>query len=240
MRIVLWDIDGTLLNTGGAGIRALSQAVGASEGATKALERMRLAGMTDRAIARILCAAHTHHENPNQDLVDVQKAVTDKEISDVLGRYVEQLGETINTTDGFTLMPGVEEVLDELAPIVVHALGTGNVEEGARIKLERGGIWRRFSFGGYGDDAETRADMLRAARRKADAYLKRTSTPDEFVVVGDTPLDIIAAHEVGFACVAIATGGYSVKELAEHGADAVFENLLAENARSAIVTVSRG
>lgn len=236
MRIVLWDIDGTLLNTGGAGIRALSLAVGASQGATKALERMRLGGMTDRAIARNLCAAHTHHENPEQDLVAIQKAVSDQEIDAVLGRYIDQLKETIDSTEGYTLMPGVEDLLEELAPIVVHALGTGNVEDGARIKLEKGGIWRRFSFGGYGSDAESRADMLRAARRKADAYLKRTCTADEFVVVGDTPLDIMAAHEVGFACVAVATGGHSAKELAEHGAEAVFESLLDVNARSAILT----
>lgn len=239
MRIVLWDIDGTLVNTGGAGTRALAGVVSASPGATRALERLKLGGMTDRAIARLLCAAAAHHEQPEADLVELEKAVTDAEIDRVIGQYLERLAQTVPVADDYVILPGVEHILDQLAPLVVHALGTGNVEEGARIKLERGGLWRRFSFGGYGSDAESRADMLRAARRKADAFLKRTCTADEFVVVGDTPRDIIAAHEVGFACVAVASGGHSVHELAAHGADAVLPSLLDDRAREAIMLVRR-
>ena len=239
MRIVLWDIDGTLVNTGGAGMRALAHSVQASPGAARALERLKLGGMTDRLIARFLCAAQRHHEQPEADLVELEKQVTDAEIDRVLRGYLDRLRETLPASDDYVVLPGVERMLDLLAPLVVHALGTGNVEEGARLKLERGDLWRRFAFGGFGSDAESRPDMLRAAWKKANEHLKRQLTADEFVVVGDTPRDVVAAHEVGFACVAVASGGHSAHELAEHGADAVLRSLLDDGAREAILTTRR-
>lgn len=239
MRIVLWDLDGTLVDTGGAGMRALARAVDASDGGKKALERLKLGGMTDRAIVRHLCAAHEHHERPHTPMSELERAVTEEEIDAVIARYLAHLRETVPASDGYRLLPGVVDLLDELSPLVVHALATGNVEEGARIKLEKSHIWDRFAFGGFGSDAETRADMLRAARKKADVYLKRRCMPDEFVVVGDTPRDIHAAHEVGFACVAVASGQHAAEELRQAGADEVIESLEDPRAMTAILTASR-
>lgn len=225
MRIVLWDIDGTLLNTGGAGMRALAGAVGASAGAAGALRRLRLGGMTDRKIARMLCAAERHQHVTAGSPDDHMDAVQPAEIDHVLGQYLAALRGSLSESSDFRILPGVFECLDALEGQVVHALGTGNVEEGARLKLEHGGLWRRFAFGGYGSDAEERPDILRAAWSKAETHVGRTLAADDFVVVGDTPRDVTAAHAVGIACVAVATGGYPVNELSAHAPEAILASL---------------
>lgn len=241
MRILLWDIDGTLVSTGGAGMRALARAVQAGSPAAEVLSRMRLGGMTDRAIARTLCAAIRHRSDPSLPVEDHAKAVVDPEIDDVLTRYLACLKETLATVDGYQVLPGVHEALERLGarPEVVHALATGNVEEGARLKLDHGNLWRWFRFGGFGSDAEDRADILRAAHRKAEAHLQRSCPVEAFVVIGDTPRDIAAAHRVGMACVAVATGGYDRHELAEHGPDALLDSLLQPGADQLILDARR-
>ncbi len=226
MRIVLWDIDGTLVNTGGAGMRALGRAVRASPGASEALARMRLDGMTDRHIARMLCAARQHHRAAVESLEQIAARVTDAQIDEVLGSYLEALSTSLHSAKGYQVLPGVVETLDALGDCV-HGLGTGNIEEGARRKLEHGGLWGRFAFGGFGSDAEERPAILRAAWRKAEAHLKREIAAGELVVVGDTPKDVAAAHEAGLCCVAVASGRHQVHELRQSGADAVLASLAA-------------
>jgi phosphoglycolate phosphatase len=174
MRILLWDIDGTLVSTGGAGIRALGHAVGASEPATEALQRMRLDGMTDRKIARILCAAVRHRADPARGIEEHQAEVTGAEIDAVLTTYLAALEASLKAAVNYQVLAGVRETLASLeGDDIVHALGTGNLETGARLKLEHGGLWKTFHFGGYGSDAEERADILRAAVRKGEAHLGR-------------------------------------------------------------------
>lgn len=237
MRIVLWDIDGTLVDTGGTGVGALARAVHASEGAKAALRRMRLGGMTDRKIARILCAA-AHVRSDDGSIMDAESLVTDGEIDALLAIYVETLRTTIHDAPNYRVLAGVREALDALDGRVVHALGTGNLEEGARLKLERGGLWQRFLFGGYGSDAEERPDVLRAAVRRAEERYG-TVALSQFVVVGDTPRDIAAAHTVGIACVAVASGSFTVHDLCEHGADAVLPDLTDPATVDTILTTTR-
>lgn len=241
LRILLWDIDGTLVSTGGAGLRALADAVGARPAAVEALRRMRLDGMTDRKIARALCAAHAHAQDPSLSLEEHSNAVPQAEIDRVLSHYVAALREYMRAPQRYTILAGVQAALRELEPRrdVLLALGTGNLEEGARLKLEHGDLWRFFRFGGYGSDAEERPDILRAAWRRAEAYLGRRCTPEEFTVIGDTPRDVSAAHEVGFPCVAVASGRHSVAELAGSGADAVLSSVDAPGALEVILTVAR-
>lgn len=240
MRIVLWDIDGTLVDTGGVGSRALARVVSRSPSAAEALRRMRLGGMTDRKIARILCAADAHHHRPEAGLPELEKEVTDEQIDAVLAGYLDALRESITGAERYRVLPGVVDVLDALrSDRIVHALGTGNVEEGARLKLARGGLWERFAFGGFGSDAEDRTDILRAAWRKAEAHMGTRLGPEAFVVVGDTPRDIHAAHALGIACVAVATGSHTANELAQNGADMVFSSLAELGAAERIVTVVR-
>jgi phosphoglycolate phosphatase-like HAD superfamily hydrolase len=201
MRILLWDIDGTLISSGGAGVRALGQAVRASLPAVAALNRMKVGGMTDRRIARILCAANRHREQPEVALEQHEQAVTAEEIDRLLNAYLEVLrAASPAEVAGYKVHDGVWDVLNALGPDrALHALGTGNIEGGAKAKLERVGLWERFAFGGFGSDAEERAGVLRAAWRKAEQHLGRKCEAAEFVVIGDTPRDIAAAQRPGSA-----------------------------------------
>jgi phosphoglycolate phosphatase-like HAD superfamily hydrolase len=241
MRILLWDIDGTIISSGGAGIRALGAAVKASIPATAALGRMKLSGMTDKKIARILCAAARHREQPETPIEEHERAVTHDEIDRLLNTYLDALrAGTPKEGAGYKVHPGVVKCLDALGPDrAIHALGTGNLEEGARIKLETVGLWSRFAFGGFGSDAEERADVLRAGWRKAEKHLGRAVAPEEVIVIGDTPRDISAAHAAGFACVAVATGGHTLHELAESGGDLTLENLNGHDAPERILATYR-
>lgn len=240
MRILLWDIDGTLVNTGGAGMRALARAVEFHPAAAQALQRLRLGGMTDRRIARLLCGAARHRNDPSRELETHVREVEPHEIERVLAGYLAHLRESMPAATGYQVLPGVVAVLDATDRAqAVQALGTGNLEEGARIKLEHRDLWRRFRFGGFGSDAEERAEILAAARVKAEAHLGRPCAPEEFVVVGDTPRDIAAAHANGFACVAVATGGHAVEELASHHADDVLPTLEHPEAADRILRARR-
>jgi phosphoglycolate phosphatase len=240
MRILLWDIDGTLIRTGGAGVRALGTVVRTNDGAREALASMRLDGMTDRRIARLLAAAQRHRAAPELDLESHAARVGDDEIAAMLDAYLLRLREGLAAADGeFEVLAGVVETLDRLEGTAVHALGTGNLEEGARLKLLRGGLWHRFAFGGFGSDAEERPEILRAAWRKAERHLGRRVDAEELVVIGDTPKDVAAARAVGFACVAVASGRYDVDELAGSGADEVLSSLAAPDAAARIVSAQR-
>lgn len=242
MRILLWDIDGTLVNTGGVGMKALADAVGARPAAADTLRRMRLDGMTDRTIARTLCAAHAHSGDPSRSLDEHAAEVTDAEIDRVLAHYIECLREGMRGPLEYKVLDGVFDALDavESREDVVLALGTGNIEEGARLKLEHANLWQRFHFGGFGSDAEARPDILRAAWKKAEAHLGRACSVDEFVVIGDTPRDVVAAHAVGMRCVGVASGRHSINELVVAGADAVLPSLTAPNAVPIILDTKRG
>jgi phosphoglycolate phosphatase len=240
MRILLWDIDGTLVTTGGVGVRALASVVHATEGAREALGRMRLDGMTDRRIARLLCAAERHRHAPHVDVEIHASAVGADEIDAMLTAYLSRLAEGL-ATDAlqYTVLPGVVETLDALENEALHALGTGNLQEGARLKLTRGGLWHRFAFGGFGSDAEERAEILRAAWHKAERHQNRRLAPEDFVVIGDTPRDVQAAHDIGLCCVAVASGRHDIHELTQCGADDVLPNLAHPEAASRILRARR-
>jgi len=214
MRALLFDLDGTLTRSGGAGTRALGRALHAREQAVAELRKMRLDGMTDRAIARALLAAE------GDPAVPVQKrmaAVADRDIDAVLGKYLEALSREC-ADKAYEPLAGVAVLLGRLRSRddVLLGLCTGNVARGAELKLTSAGLWGPFRFGGYGSDAEPRADIVRAAWRKA-----RELGAADALVIGDTPRDILAAHDVGLPACGVATGRYTVHELAEHGAELV-------------------
>lgn len=214
MRALLFDIDGTLTVGGGAGNRALGRALHTRPRATEELRNMRLDGMTDRLISRALLASEGDHSVP---LPERMKAVTDAEIDVVLARYLEAL-QLECAERPYRPLPGVEELLRALRKRSDLVLGicTGNVERGAELKLRSAGLWGPFRFGGYGSDAEPRAEIVKAAWRRAQAL-----GATEGLVIGDTSRDILAAHEAGLPACAVATGRFTVHELAEHGAEMV-------------------
>jgi HD superfamily phosphodiesterase/phosphoglycolate phosphatase-like HAD superfamily hydrolase len=209
--ILLIDIDGTLILTGGAGRRGLALAFGELHGRPDACENIRFGGMTDHLI---LEAAF--------DYIGVAPTAAAKEALFVC--YLRHLEAEVAASD-YQIMPGAEAFVAAITglPGVAVGLGTGNIERGARIKLARGKLGAPFDFGGFGSDATARADVIAAGIRRGAQRLEGTAIPA--MIVGDTPKDVEAAHANGARCVAVATGGYTYKELWDSGADFVFETL---------------
>jgi phosphoglycolate phosphatase-like HAD superfamily hydrolase len=221
-RLVLLDVDGTLVHCAGAGRRSLERAVrehcGLPEGDLSAL---RLDGSTDRLIVR-------------HALGLLGRPFDDDACDRMLARYVGILPGEL-TDRAYRVLPGVERALAALRDRgVAHALCTGNVKEGARLKLLRGGLdgffeWGPDAVGGFADDGEVRTRIVEAALRRAAARLGPLA-PHEALVVGDTPLDVQAGHEAGCAVLGVATGRYAPDELRACGADHVVESLDAPGA----------
>jgi len=217
-RVLLFDIDGTLVHAGGAGRRSIERAVAGHVGELDgALAGLRLDGMTDRLIVR-------------EALATLGRPFDDALCDRVLETYVEILREEIRTP-AYRVLPGVPELLDGLRGRgAAMGLCTGNVAEGARIKLSRGGLDAFFEWGagaicGFGADGEARERIVEAALRRASARLGRSVAPAEALVIGDTPRDVEAAHNAGVPVLAVATGRYGVEELAACGADRVVPSL---------------
>jgi phosphoglycolate phosphatase-like HAD superfamily hydrolase len=218
LRALLFDIDGTLTRSGGAGSRALGAALGARPRAGSELRKMRLDGMTDRSIARTLLAAE--HGDPALPIADRAARVSDADIDAVLAQYLTALEQEC-ARSAYSPMPGVPELLRALQGRADALLGlcTGNVARGAELKLTAAGLWGPFRFGGYGSDAEPRADIVRTAWARAQAL-----GATEALVIGDTPRDVLAAHDAGLPACGVATGRWTLHDLLSNGADAVLES----------------
>jgi phosphoglycolate phosphatase len=214
--LVLFDIDGTLVLTGGAGMRAMNRACEDLVGHDSALAGIAVAGRTDWIIL--------------DDVLRKHGRTLDETILDELRqRYVVHLREEIELPGSGikAVMPGIRELLDALQARGDVALGllTGNFVDGAQIKLEYFDLWRYFRCGAFGDDASDRNALVPIAIRRARELGVVDVTPDRVVVVGDTPHDIACALAVGSIPVGVATGSYSTEKLRESGAEIVFETL---------------
>lgn len=216
--VLLFDVDGTLLTTVGAGRRALERSFMALHGTAAALSDIRLNGMTDRAIVRQALAAMGRPSTGD---------VAERAIDAVLAHYLETLADEVAAASGLALHPGVPALLDALAamPHVALGLGTGNVREGARLKLGRVGAFDRFRFGGFGCDHEERAELLRIGARRGADLLGTSPAGCRVVVIGDTPLDVAAGRAIGADVVGVGTSGVDPGELIRHGARAAFADL---------------
>ena len=210
--LLLFDIDGTLLTTGGCGERALRLAVRDAFGVEDDLREIEIAGRTDTGIARQLLRKHGREE-------------TAEGVSAVLENYLRHLPVLLRETQG-RLLPGVEALLPLLKPRgdVVLGLLTGNIERGAEHKLSHYGVWQYFGFGAYADDHHERDRLgpfalARARERGHTIALART------FVIGDTPHDISCARAIGAKVLAVATGGFRTEQLAPHTPDILLEDL---------------
>jgi len=145
---------------------------------------------------------------------------TAEERARAIGCYLKHLPDTVRESSGYRVMPGVEELLDRLID-GGHLLGlvTGNIEAAAHIKLARAHLNRFFSFGGYGSDSADRTEVTRAALGRGALVSGGTLSDGACIAVGDTPRDVKAGHGAGIKVAGVATGSYSVEELAEAGAD---------------------
>jgi phosphoglycolate phosphatase-like HAD superfamily hydrolase len=217
-RLVLFDIDGTLLLTAGAGRRAITEALSHEVDDPAAFSGIRFDGKTDPQIVAEMLAMAGQDESRESDRV-----------RRLCERYVGLLARELERpTARTTLMPGVEPLLDRLerTPGVLLGLLTGNLAEGAALKLRSGGIDPgRFRLGAFGSDAAHRPDLPAIAARRAERWFGRVPSGSEVVIIGDTPADIHCGTDISARAVAVATGGFSVAELAACGPHAVFEDL---------------
>ena len=216
MRLLLFDIDGTLILTGGAGSRAMARAFLATHGLEDALKTVDLAGRTDRIIMRdALTQAGRDHEDV--DLDEFREA------------YCAALREEIQKpgTGRRGLLPGVKPLLEQLATRddVRLALLTGNFRASAEIKLAAFGVWDYFSWGAFADDAIERDDLIRIAHARHETEHGRPIDAERVVVIGDTPHDIRCARAGGAKAVAVATGNYDLATLERHQPDVLFKDL---------------
>jgi len=211
-RLLLFDIDGTLITSGGAGEGALKDAMKARFGVEEDLQGILLAGATDAKIARELLAKHGIEASAEN-------------MAALLDEYLQHLSGRMSLHDG-RLLPGIVPVLEALEkhPEAVLALLTGNLTRGAEIKLTHYGVWNFFEFGAFADDHHDRNELGKCARSRALERHGIDFPPDRIYVIGDTPRDIECGRAIGAKTVAIATGHYSLPELAEHAPDFLFED----------------
>jgi phosphoglycolate phosphatase-like HAD superfamily hydrolase len=213
--LILFDIDGTLVLTGGAGGRAMTRAFDDVFGVGDAFRGVPMPGRTDPLIVA--------------DAVERAGLVpTPDQLSRFRDCYCQRLREEIGLPGPRKgVLPGVRALLDALAarPNVFLALLTGNYTDSARIKLEYFDLWRYFSCGAYGEEAPDRNQLVPVALGRARTCGVPSLALDHIVVVGDTPLDVECARSAGALSIAVATGGHAVCELAECHADVVFEDL---------------
>jgi phosphoglycolate phosphatase-like HAD superfamily hydrolase len=217
LRLILFDIDGTLVNSLGAGKAALESAMMSVYGETGPIASFDFHGRTDPAIVRGLLRA-----------VGWPDADIEAGFDATWGAYLAALDRELMGRDGQVRpMTGVKELLGAVDEDARFAPGlvTGNMEGGARRKLEAAGLAGRFEFGAYGSDSEWREDLPPLARERAQRRYDRSFDMKMAVVVGDTPEDIRCARANGARALAVSTGRHSVEELLAHGPDAVFENL---------------
>jgi beta-phosphoglucomutase-like phosphatase (HAD superfamily) len=216
--ILLFDIDGTLVTTDGVGRRAIEKAFAQRHGRHDVVS-FSFSGMTDKAIVRdgLLALGKRFASD----------VALQAEMDATLAFYLRVLEQEAATHGGIRIHEGIVRALDlaEGRPGVAVGLGTGNVREGARIKLGHAGIYHRFSFGGFGDDSISRPEILAAGARRGATQLGLPLAACRVVVVGDTPKDIAAAKAIGAACVAVATGMHSVVELEALSPTLACENL---------------
>jgi phosphoglycolate phosphatase len=214
-KLILFDIDGTLILTGGAGRRALDRAFEAVFRVPRAFSTVAMAGRTDPLIIEDAFTLHgvTDGASHRTRLIEL---------------YLEYLAEELpKDTPGRQILPGVVPLLEALRADrqVILALLTGNLRTGAQLKLEAFGLWHYFVTGAFGDDAIDRNGLVPVAAARMAALGHPHIPAACIVVVGDTPHDVACARWAGARSVGVATGGSSIDELAAAGADAVLPDL---------------
>jgi phosphoglycolate phosphatase-like HAD superfamily hydrolase len=212
MNLLLFDIDGTLLLSGGAGTRAMDRGFHYLYGIQEAARGHDFSGMTDPVILKDLFF-HFHRE-----------ACTPEEMNTMIEAYLRFLEHELEASSGFHILPGVVELLDQLSlrEDVRLGLATGNLEKGARMKLERAGLLSYFCFGAYGSDTEERPRIVSLAIERGKRLPGSSKGNHVAFVIGDTPLDIQAGKGAGALTVAVATGTKSLEELRRHGPTHLF------------------
>jgi phosphoglycolate phosphatase len=214
VRSVLFDIDGTLVRTGGAGVKAFARVFENTFGAVDGFEKLKFAGRTDVSLVREFFAVH-------------HIPATNENFEIFFERYIFWLDHILSESQ-MEICPGALDFIHGLRALEEPpALGllTGNIRLGAEIKLRRAGLWDYFVVGAFADDAEDRDQIATIARDRSARYLRESFSPAQVVVIGDTPLDIRCARAIGAKVLAVATGGAPLPELVSHSPDWAVESL---------------
>ncbi len=205
VRLVLFDIDGTLIASGGAGIRSFAAVARSTFGHPNGTTGLSFAGRTDLSIIREFFQTVGLPPSPAR-------------FARFLDDYVHWLAHHLESQPG-RILPGIDEALCALRGLdqpPLLGLLTGNIRLGAEIKLRHFRLWDHFEIGAFSDDHEDRNQLAAIARDRGSAWLERELCGDEVLVIGDTPLDIACARAIGGRCLAVATGGCPLTVLQEH------------------------
>jgi phosphoglycolate phosphatase len=219
IRLVLFDIDGTLVHTGGAGVKAFAKTFATEFNAHDGVERMKFAGRTDTGLVREFFSLHSIPATPEN-------------FARFFAHFAHWL-DYILSHSHTQECPGIRQWLADLRglphqPLV--GLLTGNIQLGAEIKLRHFNLWHEFEIGGFADDHEDRDQIAHAARRRGARRLSGELRSEEILVIGDTPLDIRCARAIGAKVLAVATGGATLDELQRHQPDWAVKDLTHINA----------
>ena len=220
VRLVLFDIDGTLVHTGGAGTAAFTRTFAKHFDLHHGTDKMRFAGRTDVSLVREFFRIHGQEE-------------TQANFDRFFEHYVFWLHHVLEQSGG-DICRGVPELIRELQALPsppMLGLLTGNIQLGAEIKLRRFGLWEHFHFGGFADDHEDRNHIAVAALARARRVMGKDLQPQEIVVIGDTPFDVRCGKFIGARTLAVATGGSKLEELTPHAADWTVADLTRITAR---------
>jgi len=215
VKVILFDVDGTLIRTHGVGVEAFARAFHSLFNFPDTTKKISFAGRTDISLVKEYF--RLNHYTPSQ-----------KDIQDFFPCYILWLGRLIKQSDG-EICPGVKEFIYaayKLPSNPLIGLLTGNIRLGAEIKLKHFGLWDKFKVGAYADDSENRDQIARIAFARASQMLNNELQGNEVVVVGDTPYDIKCARAIGARMLAVTTGGYAREELAIHKPDWIVDTLL--------------
>jgi phosphoglycolate phosphatase-like HAD superfamily hydrolase len=212
--LLLWDIDGTLTDSGGAGERGLQLALEREFAIKDTFAWLDYFGRTDAWIARTILEHHLGIATP-------------EDINRFLNAYLRALpGEMQNPRA--RILPGVAEIVARIARSgdIAQGLLTGNLRRGAEVKLSHFGLWAHFPFGAFANDAEQRDELGPIALRRANEFHGANFVPERVFVIGDTPHDIACGKVIGACTLAVATGRFSSEQLRVHAPTAVFESLV--------------
>ena len=208
IRLVLFDIDGTLVHTGGAGVKAFAKVFADEFNAHDGLEKLKFAGRTDVSLVREFFKIHGIAETPDH-------------FARFFERYVLWLDHILSHSQT-EACPGVWEMLADIKALPqppLLGLLTGNIVLGAEIKLRHFNLWKEFTTGAFADDAEDRDEIAAAAKKRGSRVLGKKLRDEEVLVIGDTPLDIRCGRAIGAKVLAVATGGATLEELQRHKPD---------------------
>lgn len=223
VRLVLFDIDGTLTHTGGAGVAAFAKVFATEFGAADGIERLKFSGRTDISLVREFFGFH-----------DIP--ATSENFKRFFERYVFWLDHILKQSKG-AVCPGTREFIGKLRSLPTPpmcGLLTGNIRLGAEIKLRHFNLWEAFETGAFADDSEDRDRIAAIAFERGKRALNETLRNDQVLVIGDTPLDIRCGRAIGAKILAVATGNFSETELRQHKPDWAVKDLTQMDAKAAV------